>query len=190
MANAQPTPNGRSRCNRHGLVVSSDGACPSCARKTGGKAGAKPDGKADSKADSKADRKTGGESSAGVARVAAVLVAVAAILVGVRWRMIRQQVDATSLGGGPSAGVADGRVRLAPRSDTEGAATHAVSVKSVPSFTPPPVDLQTVAEDLHLGQAVVPSPNLAAAPPGPPRASIDDEAQPADDPRDFELPAR
>jgi hypothetical protein len=55
----------------------------------------------------------------------------------------------------------------------------------------PPAEIQPRAEDLHLGEAMVDSPPLTAQPPPPaPRAPVDPESSPADDPRDFEVPGR
>jgi hypothetical protein len=64
-----------------------------------------------------------------------------------------------------------------------------IAVLAPPSEAPPP-DVEAGAEDLHVGEALMPTGTLAIAPPSPPRVSVDLEPDPADDPRDFELPAR
>lgn len=150
---------GRWRCQRHGLVVSSDGACPSCARSSG---------------------RSG-------ARIAGVVVALATIFAALWWWPTRHQPEKTSYEEVKSANRADDPVRLSadndPRPAVRAAALAAPSEES-------PRDFRTGAEDLHVGEPPLLTGTLATVPPGPPRASMDPEPAPSDDPRDFELPAR
>jgi len=157
---AEPTVAGRSRCKQHGLVLKGDGACLLC----------------------------GAPSRRGPARVVAALVALVAIPGVLSWRTIRQQSRATSGDDASSAGEADDPVMQEPQRAER--RSRMIATSAGPPKVPAS-EIQPRAEDLHLGEAMVHSPPLTAQPPPPaPRASVDPEPAPADDPRDFEVPGR
>ena len=153
----------RKRCERHGLVANSNGACPLC----------------------EADIRSAKHRRVVKATVlAAVIAVVAAVLV--RWQFAKpgpsgelpEESASMAVPAGP-AGLEVTRHRPLP-------ATGTGSVQAVPlqdrggSLTP--------TEDSHLNEIPLQPKTPRSAPPPPPRASVDPEPRPPDDPRDFELP--
>lgn len=163
----QPKAPGRLRCKRHGLVANRDGACRQCAVDDG------PSG----------------------FRTAALLLGLAGVAGTVGWCLMRERPGEAAPEAIEATSADDDRVRLAPDFDRIRAQLGVVSVAPAEATE---AEEGGPAEDLHLGQAIGgpnlgpnSGPNLAsAAPPTPPRASVDPETRVADDPTDFELPLR
>lgn len=158
----------RKRCERHGLVVNDDGACPLCVARADGRGR--------------------------VVKLALVVLIAAAVAIRVWWHPAQPDLGSVSPADEVGVVVPEGPVKLdfAPAAGSERVGTadgvglaQARAAPAQPQPTEP-----TNAEDLFLGKAVLPPPTTRSAPPSPARASVDPEPQVPDDPRDFDLPER
>jgi len=126
-----------------------------------------------------------GRPPAGWGRVAMATVLVAtsvgAVVIAVYWRLGRFRADAEPVQDDRSIATRDDPVRL----------TFSVAPTATVA-TPEPVAVEHVetVEDGLLGRPILQPRALRSAAPAPPRASVDPEPLPPEDPRDFDLPSR
>ena len=154
------------RCARHGLVATSNGACPSCEARA--------------------------HSRARMVKVS-LLVALALAAVIPLWRHFTRLDCGSATVESPShlASPEEDRVRLEIGGEAPGGSpstrgpshgtTHGVGQDSVP-------DEPHGEEDRYLNRPIMRPLSRRFAPPSPPRASVDPEPRVPDDPRDFDLP--
>jgi hypothetical protein len=157
----------RPRCAWHGLVVNNDGACALCAVD---------------------DRSAGRSHWREVILVVASVGAAAAVVAVLLWPIPPQpNPAATTLDGVPIADVSGSdRPVHAPPIRTKEPPAAAGAMAPPEGLLRAPVS----AEDRRLGEPPLQLPAARAAPAAPPRASVDPEPQPPDDPRDFDVSLR
>lgn len=124
-----------------------------------------------------------GDTGHRVVRITALLLGLAATFSVVWWGLRREESAAAAPGAIGSESAEDKGVRLAPDVDRGRSKIVAASIALAKAAEP---ENRNTAEDRNLGQAIVRPKDNAAAPPAPPRASVDPESEAPDDPGDFE----
>ncbi len=153
------------RCQRHGLSVGHNGACPLCS--------------ASSRSATRG--RVVSVVAVGVLAASAIAVAVGGHVAQSPSSAATTQASAASAGPKRRAGLDFSRGLRVP------VARGVVDVEPRGASPLIPEREQSDLEDRHLGHAVVQPATAPVAPPTPPRAPVDPEPEALDDPHDFEL---